>query len=211
MGEPPPLHVLATTAVAARADFEMVAVRMVGRCGSGLALHLRLPEAPGRELHRLADTLGREAHRHGGWLVVNERLDVALGAAADAVQLGRDALPIAAAHRLAAGRLALGASVHGRDEAVAARRDGANFLILGTIFATPTHGDVQPGGLTRIEACRELGLPVIAIGGVEVGRVPDVLRAGASGVAVVRAVWSSSDPVRAAEELLAVLRGRKAP
>ncbi len=202
---PPSLHVLVTPAAAARPDLEAVLDRMRARCGAALALHLRLPEASGRELHRLARRLVAGASRHGGWVVVNERLDVALAAEAHAVQLGSGALPVRAAAGVAAGRLAIGASVHGPGEAARAARDGANYLILGTIFATPSHPDVEPGGLERIGACRDAGLPIVAIGGIDADRVPEVVHAGASGIAVVRAVWSADAPDEAAAALARAL------
>ncbi len=198
----PRLHVLVTPEVAHRDHFEREAASMRARCRSGLALHLRLPGLPGRDLFSLAERRVAERGAQGGWVVVNERLDVALGARADAVQLGRGALPARVAARVAGGRLAIGASVHDVETARRAARDGANFLVLGTIFATPSHPDVVPGGLARIAACADLGIPVVAIGGIDARRVSEVLGAGAAGVAVVRAVWGAEDPVRAAQELL---------
>lgn len=201
----PPLHVLVTPAAAERPDFADVATRMRERCGPALALHLRLPGATGRDLYDLAVRLVEEARRHGGWVVVNGRLDVALAAEADAVQLGSGGLPVRRAAEVAASRLAVGASVHGPEEARRAARDGANYLVLGTIFATPSHRDVAPGGPGLIGACRDAGLPIVAIGGIGPARVPEVLRAGASAVAVVRAVWSSEAPVEAAAALARTL------
>jgi len=201
----PPLHVLVTPTVAARADFARTATRMRERCGPALALHLRLPGATGRKLYGLTRGLAAAARRHGGWVVVNERLDVALAAGAHAAQLGSQALPVREAVTVAAGRLAIGASVHGPEEARGAARDGANYLVLGTIFATPSHHDVEPGGGDRIAACRAVDLPIVAIGGIDLSRVPDVMVAGASGIAVIRAVWSATSPVEAAVSLARAL------
>lgn len=206
-GPLPPLHVLVTPEAAARSDFGDLTSRMRARCGGRLALHLRLPGASGRRLFRLAERLVAEAEGPGGWVVVNERLDVALAAGADAVQLGAAALPVRTAAAVARGRLALGASVHGADEARVAARQGASYLVLGTIFGTPTHADREAGGTVRIEACRGAGPPIVAIGGIDGSRVAAVMRAGASGVAVIRAVWSSQDPVEAAAGLVEILEG----
>lgn len=202
---PPPLHVLVTPSAAARPDFADVAAGMRATCGSALALHLRLPDASGRELYDLALGLVEGARRHGGWVVVNERLDVALASGSHAVQLGAGAMPVGRAAEVAEGRLAVGASVHGPEEARCAARDGANYLVLGTIFATPSHRDLEPGGPGLIAACRPAGLPIVAIGGIEPARVAEVLRAGACGIAVVRAVWSSGAPVEAAAALARAL------
>jgi len=203
----PRLHVVVTDEVAARPDFRETAAALQRRCGDGLALHLRLRDASGRTIFDLARELLAGAERHGGRVAVNERLDVALAAGAHAAQLGRRALPVRAARHVAGGRLLLGASVHGREEAAAAAADGADFLILGTIFATPSHPGTEPGGMALLEACRDVGPPVLAIGGVDAGRASEVLAAGASGAAVVRSVWEAAVPEVAAAELLAALGG----
>lgn len=202
---PPRLHVIVTDKVAARTDLPARAAALQRRCGPDLALHLRLREATGREVFHLAERLVEGSVRHGGWTVVNERLDVALAAGAQALQLGTDALPVRWARQVAGGRVRLGASVHGPEAALAAHRDGADFLVLGTIFATPTHPGAEPGGTALVEACRGVGLPILAIGGVDACRVREVLAAGAYGVAVVRAVWEAADPTAAAAELVAAI------
>jgi len=206
-GRLPRLHVLVTDRIAARPGFRETADALQRRCGNGLALHLRLGETSGRTIYDLARHLLGGAERHGGWVAVNERLDVALAAGAHAAQLGRRALPVRRAREVAGGRLRLGASVHGPEEAAAAAADGADFLILGTIFATPSHPGLEPGGTAVLEACRDLGRPVLAIGGVDAGRAGQVLAAGAYGAAVVRAVWEAEHPSRAAGALVAALGG----
>lgn len=206
-GSLPRLHVLVTDEVAGRPGFRADAAALRARCGTALALQLRLRRASGRELFGLAAELLQDAGRDGGWVVVNERLDVALAAGAHAVQLGAGALPLPRARDVAAGRLRLGASVHDPAEAAEACRDGADFLVLGTIFATPSHPRVEPSGPAALEACRDLGAPVVAIGGVDVGRVPRLRAAGAYGAAVVRAVWEADVPEEAAADLVAALGG----
>lgn len=206
----PRLHVLATDEVAAEVDVAAAGRRLLAGCGPELALHLRLREATGRELHDLAGELSGEADRRGGWCVVNGRLDVALTAGAQAVQLGSGALPVGRAVEVAADAgvpLAVGASVHGAEEARDSAADGANYLLLGTIFATPSHPGREGAGPGLVAACADLPVPVVAIGGVDRGRVPEVTEAGAHGVAVVRAVWTAPDPVAAARELLEALGG----
>ncbi|MFW6193834.1 MAG: thiamine phosphate synthase, partial [Gemmatimonadota bacterium] len=166
------------------------------------ALHLRLREPDARGLHDLASELAADAREHGGWCVVNERLDVALAADVQGAQMGSGALPIPAARSVAGEDLVLGASAHDPAEVRRARRDGADFVLLGTIYATPTHPEIEPSGVELVEACRGLGVPVVAIGGMEAGRVAEVRRAGADGVAAVRAVWDAGRPAGAARVLI---------
>lgn len=195
--------------------FRRLSAALYERCGSAVALHLRLT-CSARELHARAVELARAAAIHGGWCVVNGRVDVALAAGAQAVQLGRTAIGVEAAARVAAvvGQpLRLGASVHGGDAALAAAAGGANYLVLGTIFATPSHPGREGAGPERVAAVRLVldaegfgTVPILAIGGIDAARAEVVRRAGAYGVAVQRAVWASEDPVAAAAELCARLR-----
>ncbi len=198
----PLLHVLAGDDQVERADFMEVVRRLQEACGPDLALHLRLRDASTSRLLEQASIIATAAEGLGGWCVVNERLDVALAVGAQAAQLGRRALPLSAARRVAGGRLRLGVSVHDEGEARDAVEGGANYLVLGTIYATGTHPEMRSHGPWIVERCRSVGAPVVAIGGVDSGRVPELRSAGASGVAVIRAVWEAGDPVGAAKRLI---------
>lgn len=198
----PILHAVVVDRVASRPGFRDAARSVRRTCGSRLALHLRLRDVDARELHELAVDLADEAREHGGWCLVNGRLDVAMAADAQGAQLGGGALPLPAARRVVGDELVLGASTHGPDEVRRARRNGADFVLLGTIYPTPTHPDVEPAGVELVESCRDLSIPVVAIGGVRRERVSELRRAGADGVAVVRAVWDAPRPAAAARELI---------
>lgn len=206
----PPLHVIVPDRVARGEGFLEPAARMRRACGPGLALHLRLREATGHRLYELARTLREGAEREGGWCAVNERLDVALAAGADAVQLGHRALPVERAVAVAGSRLAVGASVHSPEEARKAADDGANHLLLGTIYPTESHPGREaagPGLITRtLAALGDDPPPVVAIGGIDADRVAEVRAAGAAGIAVIRAVWEAERPAEAARTLLEELR-----
>lgn len=201
----PRLHVICPDPVLARPDFPARAAELLAAGGDAMALHLRPRETPAGACFEVALRLARAADRSGGWLAVNGRVDLALAAGAQAVQLGRGALPTGAVRRLVAEGTAIGVSVHGPVEAREAAQDGADYLLLGTIFPTPSHPGRPGTGPGTIEACAEVLLPVIAIGGIEAARVPLVVRAGAHGVAVIRAVWAAEDPGQAAAGLLARL------
>lgn len=190
----PRLHVVVPDRVAAGPGFRRTAGALRERGGGALALHLRLRELAARRLHELAAALTDDARRHGGWCVVNERVDVALTSGARVAQLGEGALPVRAARELLGPSGAVGASVHSAEEARRAGQEGATFLLVGTIFSTPTHPGRAPAGLERVEACRATGVPLIAIGGMRPDRVDPILSAGAHGVATVSAVWDAGDP-----------------
>ncbi|WP_420447109.1 thiamine phosphate synthase [Candidatus Palauibacter sp.] len=188
-----------------------------------VAVHLRA-RISARRLFEIAAELAPVAAAAGSWLVVNGRPDVALAAGARAVQLGRTALGVAETCRIVeacAGRLAVGASVHGAEGAWKAARAGADYLVLGTIYATPSHPGVEGSGPAAVSAVRRrlsaLRLaahrlpanrlsarrppPILAIGGVRADRIGEVTEAGAYGIVVGRAVWSAPDPGRAALDL----------
>lgn len=197
----PPLHVLVGETEAARGDVGSLADGLLAAGEGDVALHLRLRDLPGRRIHELAARVREGVDRHGGWCVVNDRVDVALTAGADAVQLGGESLPVTAARRVLEGATAVGRSVHGVGSARRAARDGADYLVLGTIFPTPSHPERPGAGPGLVEEVAEIGPPVIAIGGIDAGRVPEVRSAGARGIAVRRAVWEAGDPAEAVREL----------
>ena len=188
----------------------LAAVERVMEHGAPIAVHLRA-RLTTRRLFEIAAELASSAARTGGWLVVNGRPDVALAAGARAVQLGRTALGVKETRRMVeacAGRLAIGASVHDAEGAFRAVRDGADYLVLGTIHATPSHpgrAGSGPAAVTEAVAAAvraaPTAAPVLAIGGLRAERIDEVVDAGAHGIVVGRAVWSAPDPARAALDL----------
>lgn len=194
----PRVHAITDDAVARRPDLEAAARALVAACGDAIALHARGPGLSGAEHFALAQRLP-------GRRFVNDRLDVALAAGADGVHLGQRSLGVAAARRLGP-QWWIGRSVHDLAQAQAALAEGADYLVVGPVFATPTHPERAPIGLAALEPVSRLGLPVIAIGGLTVSRAAAVRAAGAWGVAAIRAVWDAPDPGGAARALLEVFR-----
>ena len=205
-GSLPRLHVVTDDSMLARGGFEARAIAALEAGGPGVALHLRGPRTDGSALYRLASALVPHARRSGTLLVVNDRLDVALALEVDGVHVGHRSLGVRIARGLLGEDLWLGASVHDAKEASAARQEGADYAFLGTIFETPSHPGRVGMGVEGLAATvgRVGGLPIVAIGGIDPARVPEVLAAGAYGVAVVRGIWD------AREASGAVLRYRQA-
>jgi thiamine-phosphate diphosphorylase len=141
----------------------------------------------------------KERVRGRAWVVVNDRVDVAVAAEADGVQLGGWSLPIEDARRVAV-QLRFGVSVHSAIEAESAANDGgADWVVLGSIYPTSSH----PGGATVGPeaigtAARGAGAPIIAIGGITPENVDEVLQFGAHGVAVISAIVGAPSPRAAA-------------
>jgi len=190
----PALHVLVPDEIAWRDDFKSVAAGMRGDLGPRLALHLRCRRATGAALFGLAGALSREADSEGGWCVVNGRVDVALAARCHALQLGSRAMPPRAVTDIVHGRCAVGVSVHSAADAARAADGGANFVIAGTVYPTASHPGRPGAGPVLVGECAAPGLPVVAIGGIDVIRARETVAHGAVGVAVISAVWGAPDP-----------------
>ena len=140
-------------------------------------------------------------------LLVNDRLDVALACGADGVQLGEEALPPRAARQVAGEGLLLGRSVHSVEGAVEAEAEGADLLVLGTIFPTRSHPGRRAAGVSLVEqVSSRVHIPVLAIGGAKVENVGAVIEAGASGAAVISAISRSRDPEQASRALMARIK-----
>ena len=209
-GPIPRLHVVTDPATVAVPGFLERAGRVLEAGGPSLAFHLRVPGASGRFLHQRARALLAPAEAAGARLLVNDRLDVALTAKAHGAQVGARSLSPADARKVLGPQRLLGASVHDAEAARQAAEDGADFLLVGTIYPSASHPERRGAGPERIRHVADRLCPVLAIGGVTPGRVPEVLEAGAWGVAVVQAVWAAPDPAEAVEELVAAV-DRAAP
>jgi thiamine-phosphate pyrophosphorylase len=151
-------------------------------------------------------TQGRQlltaARQHGAHLAINDRLDVALTVGADGVHLAAQSLPVEAAISLAHGRVLVGRSVHALDEAMRVAEAGADYVTFGHVFPTSTHPGLPPRGLSELRAIVDaVNVPVLAIGGITVDNLDDVLATGCAGVAVISAILSNPDPYDAAARL----------
>jgi len=163
------------------------------------AVHLRASALPAGELLDLARRLRRLIVPPAA-LIVNDRVDVALLAEADGVQLPERGLPVDAARRLLGGGRWIGRSVHDVEAAREAALTQADYLLYGHVFESASKPGVPARGLTGLRAVAgAVPLPVIAIGGVVPERVAEVVAAGAYGIAVIRGILAAEDPVAAVE------------
>ncbi|MFN8535405.1 MAG: sulfur carrier protein ThiS [Dehalococcoidia bacterium] len=170
--------------------------------GGATAIHLREGDLPARRQYELARAL-RDRLPAGTLLLVNERLDIAMAAGADGVQLPARGLTVEDARAVAPGLL-VGRSVHALDEFA----EAPDFFLLGTIFASRSHPGRPPGGPGLIRRARAVsGRPIVAIGGVTADNAATVRLAGADGVAVISAVLGADDPRAAAAAIVAALGG----
>lgn len=195
----PRLHLVTNDAVLADAAFPDIAERVLECCGAAAALHVRGHATSAAALHAIAVQLQTVALRTGAWLLVNDRVDIAMAVRANGVQLTSRSLEVTDVRALTGAGARIGCSVHGPAEALQAESDGADFVVLGTIYDTASHPDRAGAGIGLVRATVErTQLPVIAIGGITPGRVAEVAGAGAHGAAVLGGIWHAPDPAEAA-------------
>jgi thiamine-phosphate pyrophosphorylase len=168
-------------------------------------VQLREKTLPAGELYQLASRLRRLTSDHHAALIVNDRLDVALAAEADGVHLGEAGLPVQVARKLW-GEGLVGRSVHDAAAAVEAEREGADYLVLGTIFPSESHPGGPVAGPPLIRKVRGLvKVPIVAIGGISPENAAQAISDGAGGVAVMRAILADQFPRQAAQRLVRVV------
>ncbi|MBI3091216.1 MAG: thiamine phosphate synthase [Candidatus Tectomicrobia bacterium] len=172
------------------------------------AVQLREKDLGARQLAELAAALLPLTRAAGVPLLINDRIDVALACGAAGVQLAGTSLPTPQARTLVGPRRYLGVSTHSLEEAECAAREGADFVLFGPVFATPSKlAFGSPQGIERLrQVCRAVSCPVLAIGGIKAQHLPEVLGVGAHGVAVISAILASPDPTAAAACFVEQLR-----
>ena len=170
--------------------------------GGVTMVQLRERDLPASRLLTLAEHM-REITNGKALLFINDRVDVALAVGADGAQLPAYGMPVASARRAAEDRLLIGRSVHDPDEGPAAENQGADLLVVGTVFASGSHPATAPQGLGILRRLTEaVKLPFLAIGGVSRENAHMAIESGAAGVAVIGAITESDDPTEAARSLV---------
>jgi thiamine-phosphate pyrophosphorylase len=170
-------------------------------------VQLRDKRASLEQLLPLAAELKGICERADVIFTVNDDVELARLSAAHGVHLGQEDLPIARAREVLGPQAIVGRSVGTAEEALDAVREGADYLGVGTVYATPTKPDAEVAGplLLREVSRLELSVPWFAIGGVTLESAREVSEAGAAGFAVVRAVLDAEDPETAARQLRSYL------
>lgn len=144
-----------------------------------------LSSRPLFDLAKAAVETSRESHTR---IVINDRLDVAMAAGAHGVHLGGQSVPVDVVRRSVASDFLVGVSCHSLEDSLKAEAGGANYILLGPIFDTPSKRRYgAPLGLDKLsEVTHKVGIPVLALGGISVKRVGACLTAGAAGIAAIR-------------------------
>jgi thiazole tautomerase (transcriptional regulator TenI) len=196
----PRLHAVTDAGVLDAPDFAIRAAA-IAAAGPAVALHARDRSAGGARLSRVTLRLLALARPPEAAVFVNGRPDIAAATGAQGVQLAvGDLSPRDARLVLRWGWI--GRSVHSPEEAAQALEEGADFLIVGSVYPSDSHPGRPGAGLDLVRKTARFGLPVIAIGGVNASRAAEVAEAGAYGAAAIGALWRASDSAAAAQALL---------
>jgi thiamine-phosphate diphosphorylase len=220
----PFLHAVTNDEIVGRPDFIDRARAVMRAMGSLGALQLRASRMACDDSGRfveLALTLAEEQERTGAWLIVNDRVDVALIVCARGVQLTARSLDVAdTVHAIAKSSTvciaqptpAIGASLHTLEEGIAARLAGASWGVVGDVLAAhPSSANAEPNarnaasenGAALLERLvRYSGIPIVAIGGIVPQHVAPLRRIGVSGVAAIRGIWDAEHSARAVIDYL---------
>ena len=177
--------------------------------GGARAIQLREKDLTGSELFTLAEKARNLCRRYDALLFVNDRVDVAIAVEADGVQLGTASIPVETARDLLGRGKIIGASTHSLREANEAAQRGADFILFGPVYFTPSKAAYgSPQGLDALQMIVEkISLPVYAIGGLKPENIESVRRIGVRGVALVSAIMSANNPNEATKSILSYFRG----
>ena len=194
----PVIHAVTTDEIVARPDFLERAAGVMRALGTRGAVQLRALHTSGARLYGVARELAEVQRATGAWLVVTDRVDLALAVGARGTQLTSRSMGVADA-RSVAPTLAVGASVHSLADARTATGQGATWLVVGHL-AVDRRGVAGPRALR--EVVTEGGGPVVVIGGVTPGHVRALRGLGVHGVAAIRGIWEAASAEDAAGEYL---------
>jgi thiamine-phosphate pyrophosphorylase len=175
--------------------------------GGVTMVQLREKEASSREFYEIALEVRALTARHHVPLVINDRLDIALAVNAEGLHIGQSDIPLGVARRLAGESMFIGVSASTVEEALQAQAGGADYLGVGAVY--PTGSKADAGEAVGLEGLAEIRgavrIPVVGIGGINADNAAAVLRAGASGIALISGILSRPDIAGAARTLRSIL------
>ena len=195
----PRLHVIVDSLPLADAAFR----------GGAPAVQIRIKEASDAAVLAESQRIVALARASDAAVIMNDRADIALAVGAHGVHGGGDDLPISVLRRLLGPEALVGGTARDPDTALRHQADGASYLGVGPVYTTATKVGLPeplgPAGVEKVAAA--VDIPVIAIAGITAARVPELLDAGAHGVAVIGSVAHTANPAAATAELLEALGG----
>jgi len=200
------LHVITDTELQDR--FTHVELARMAIAGGADTIQFRQKKGSTREMIETTREMKNVCVKAGIIFIVNDRLDVALASDADGVHLGQDDFPIPLARKILGANKIFGGSAVTVQDAQKCLAQGADYVGFGPVYPTASKADAGPVtglGLMK-EVIDKVRLPLIAIGGINMENTPEVIRAGAHGIAVISAVCCKKNPELATRELFRALK-----
>ena len=174
----------------------------------GMMIQIREKDLDTRELLRFVEAVQQLAHPFRVPCLINDRVDLVLATEAAGVHLRADSMPTKEARQCLGDGYLIGKSIHSAEEVLQSEQDGADFVVLGPVYETPSkqqYGSPLGTGVIR-EAVRHCAIPVYAIGGLTPARVEQVMAAGAAGIAVISSISQAASPREAVTTYATQLR-----
>lgn len=171
--------------------------------GGARVLQLRDKVSDKRELYPIAKEVRKICAEAGALFIMNDALDIAIAVKADGLHIGQTDLPLAEARKLLPADMILGLSTQTVPQAIQAEKDGADYIGVGAVFSTTTKKDAKAHGLGILsDSKKAVKLPIVAIGGITLDNVGEVIAAGADSAAVISAVLNAPSPEEAARQFV---------
>lgn len=169
--------------------------------GGADVIQLRFKNAKLSRVINDACRIRRLTKKSNTLFLINDRIDVAFLSAADGVHLGQEDIPLPLARKLLGKEKIIGLSTHCLRQALLAQQQGADYISVGPVFSTPTKPEYEAVGTALVKkAANKIKIPFLAIGGINQNNLNEVLRAGATRIAIVRAVCRAKDVQEAVAE-----------
>lgn len=201
------LHVITDTELQNR--FSHVELARMAIAGGADTIQFRQKNRSTREMIETAQKIKQLCTNNDVSFIVNDRLDVAIASDSDGVHLGQDDFPIPLARKILGENKIIGGSAVTFLEARKCLEEGADYVGFGPVYPTTSKSDAGP--VTGISLMKEVidkvSLPLVAIGGVSVNNIPEIIEARAFGIAVISAVCCQQDPEQATRDLFRVFKG----
>ncbi len=196
------LHVITDTTIQKQFTHSQLAELAIA--GGADTIQYRQKQASTRQLIETAEQLRLICHLQDVPLLINDRADIAISVSANGGHFGQDDLPIPLARKILTDQSIIGASARNEAKILEAVSDGADYIGFGPVFTTRSKSDAEKAkGLRALERMTKLvDCPIIAIGGITLDRIAEVMMTGAYGVAVISAVCQADDPRQATVQLM---------
>src|SRR4030065_1491695 len=152
-------------------------------------IQFREKERSRHDIYGEAIRLRRLTKNYDAVLIINDFLDIAMCAGADGVHLGQDDLPLKEARKIIGRDRIVGISTHSLEQAIEAEKNGADYIGFGPVFTTSTKDAGKPKSIEMLhEVKKQVSIPVVAIGGINLVNVKSVLHTGVDAIAVASAI-----------------------